>query len=93
MTSVVHHNPMVGRTHRVNKTTLEHGATTLASFFPFPIRNSPAREKAVRATGHGATRGSVHRCARSPEGERATVEPVRDDALKRLWSILNGDLR
>jgi hypothetical protein len=28
-----------------------------------------------------------------PEGESAAVEPVRDGALKRLWGILNGDLR
>jgi hypothetical protein len=66
---------------------------TIAAFFSFLSRNSPTRESAVRATGHGATRGSVRRRARSSEGERAVVEPIRNGALKRLWGILNDDLR
>jgi hypothetical protein len=91
--STVHRNPTVERTRRVNKMTLERGATTLASFFPFPSRNSPARERAARETVHGAAHVPIHRRVRSLEGECAAVELVRDGTLKRLWGILNGDLR
>jgi hypothetical protein len=85
-TPAVQLNPMAGHTRRVTKMARERGATTLASFFPFLGQNSPACERVARATSHGTAYRSVRRRTRSPEGERATVEPVHDGALKRLWA-------
>jgi hypothetical protein len=80
------------RMSRKNKIGAGALPQTLAPFFPFLGRNSPTRERAARATGHGTT-PRICSSVRSPEGERAVVKPVHDDALKRLWGVLNSDLR
>jgi hypothetical protein len=72
---------MVVHVDRRNKIAVSPVPGTLAHILIL-VAEAHAHAREVRVTDGGATRGSIRRRVRSPEGERATVEPVHDGALR-----------